>query len=186
MKRQTSPDSEIPPDLKPVVSYCADLWGVPALRERVRIIPSPWMAVTLAHAHPARNTISISTRALESGSDERIREVLCHELAHLASGMGHGRRVHPHGREWQELMRQTGYEPRVRFTRDTTLPLALRARLPLAFEHRCRSCGQMHLARTTNRHWRCPACLRAGREGRPTVTKLTDAGKGERRRVGRG
>lgn len=192
MTRQTSrdseglPGSEIPPGLEPVVRFCAELWGVPALLERVRIIPAPRMTVILAHAYPATNTIRISARVLASGSTELIREILCHELAHLACRMRYGRRVHPHGPEWKELMRQTGYEPRVRFPHDAMAPLALPGRRPLAYEHRCRSCGQTHLARTTNRHWRCASCVRAGREGRLTVTRREAAGHDQRRRAARG
>jgi predicted SprT family Zn-dependent metalloprotease len=183
MKRPTSPGSEIPPGLEPVVAYCADLWGVPALLERVRIVPAPRMTVTLAHAYPATNTIRISSRVLESGSDELIREVLCHELAHLACRMRHGRRVTPHGREWKELMRQTGYEPRARFKHDEALPLVVPARRPLAFEHRCPICGWTQLARTTNRRWRCATCVRAGRDGKLIVVRVNPPKPNQRRRT---
>jgi predicted SprT family Zn-dependent metalloprotease len=189
MTRQTSrdseglPGSEIPPGLEPVVRFCADLWGVPALLERVRIVPAPRMTVTLAHAYPATNTIRISTRVLASGSTELIREVLCHELAHLACRMRHGQRARPHGPEWKELMRQTGYEPRVRFPHDAMAPLDLPGRRPLAYEHRCPRCGWTQLSRTTNRRWRCAACVRAGREGKLTVVRLNAAKAKQRRRT---
>ena len=42
-----------------------------------------------------------------------LQEVLCHEAAHAAVEILHGGGARSHGREWRELMRRVGLEPRV-------------------------------------------------------------------------
>jgi hypothetical protein len=66
LKRLKPPRQAIPPDLAPVVSYCAELWGVPALKERICAVSNSRMTVTLAHAYPATDTIRISTRVMST------------------------------------------------------------------------------------------------------------------------
>jgi predicted SprT family Zn-dependent metalloprotease len=173
-KRRPASPVGIPGSAGPLLAHLSALWGIPDLRRRTRIVPSSRMTRALARAYPSTGTIRISTRVLESGSDDLIREVLCHEAAHLACRMRHGRRVRPHGREWRDLMRQTGYQPRVRFAYEATRLPPSPGRRPLVYEHRCPNCGWRQMARTTNRRWRCAACVRAGREGVLQVTRDPD------------
>ncbi len=150
----------------PLLTHLASTWSLPDLPSRIHLAASTRMTRALARAYPATGRISISARALRHGSEDLLREILCHEAAHIAVFMKHGgRRVRPHGREWQELVRQAGYEPRVRMPAGAGLPAAAVQRRPRAYTHHCPVCGWTQVKRTTNRRWRCATCVASGRSG---------------------
>ncbi len=155
-----------------MIADLADRWSVPKLKDGVRVVPSSRMTRALARAYPRLNTIRISTRVLEAAHAEFLREVVVHEAAHVAAYLKHGARIRPHGREWQALVRHAGYEPRVRFDSGRIEGLPAPRQRPRVYQHRCPVCHWTHLARTTNRRWRCAICVRAGREGRLVVSKV--------------
>jgi hypothetical protein len=108
----------IPPELASEIRGSLDRWGalwsLPGLAEGVTVQFSSRFRSSLGSCSPRSGAIRISTAILQF-APEILEEVLCHEAAHAAVAQLHPGRVRPHGREWAELMRAAGYEPRVRF-----------------------------------------------------------------------
>jgi hypothetical protein len=154
-------------------------WGVAGLSARVRVEMSPRLRRSLGRAQPERGVIRLAAD-LEAAPRELFDEVLCHELAHVAVHLIHGRGSRPHGPEWAELMHRAGFPPRARFdARELPPELALRAglarrRAPLIDLHACPVCRASRLARRPVRGWRCAACIHSGRDGRLTIARLDE------------
>ena len=167
-----SSTERLPACARPLLARLSIVWGTPDLESSVHIRASRRMTRTLARAFPATGEIRVSSRVLEFAPEDLLREIVCHEAAHVACFLIHGRRVRPHGQEWRRLMRQAGYAPRVRLSTDTIPSLAHPPRRPRVYQHHCPACGWTRLARTTNRRWRCAACVAVGRSGRLIVGKV--------------
>lgn len=93
---------------------------------------------------------------------DNLATTVPHEVAHYVTDMLHGfRKVKPHGREWQAVMRVFGVEPKVTCDYDLAgIPMRSQRR----FDYRC-TCR--HYALTTRRHnmiqngerlYQCPDC----------------------------
>jgi len=147
------------------------VWGVPDLPSRVRIVFSGRLQSSLGRCSPHAGLIRLNPGLLD-GAPEALREVVCHEAAHVASWLAHGRRARAHGAEWKQLMRLAGYEPRVRWA-ESAVPESVkgRRRPSVIYVHTCPVCRAHWIARRTSNAWRCAACRDAGREGRLTVSK---------------
>jgi predicted SprT family Zn-dependent metalloprotease len=159
-----------------LIARLALVWGTPDLESRVHLRTSRRMTRTLARAFPSTGEVRISTRVLEFAPEDLLLEIVCHEAAHVACFLIHGRRVRPHGAEWRRLMRRAGYAPRVRLNTDAIPSFPQPSRRPRVYQHHCPACGWTGLARTTNRRWRCAACVTAGRSGRLVVGRVGPAG----------
>ncbi|MDX2056566.1 MAG: SprT-like domain-containing protein, partial [Gemmatimonadales bacterium] len=108
---------------------------------------------------PARGLIT-----LRPDLDSAFDAALCHEAAHVAAFVLHGRTVRPHGAEWASLVAAVGFDPVVRARvpgarRQPGRPIGYR------FEHRCPVCQSVRLARRRITTWRCAECVEAGLEG---------------------
>lgn len=158
--------------LRALVSRWGALWEVPDLGERVEIRFSSRFRTSLGRCAPASGEIRLAAFLLE-GSRELLREVLCHEAAHLAVHERYRRPKRPHGPEWRALMERAGYPPRARLPAHL-LPEAARARARSAvfWEHRCPVCQATRIARRPVRRWRCVTCHEAGRSGALEIRKL--------------
>ena len=110
-----------------------------------------------------------------SGRLSRLREVLCHELAHLAVHRLHGDRARPHGPEWRGLMAAAGFAPAAS-ARTCTVRRRMNTRTRTnrhsRFEHRCPVCQMVRSARRPVRSWRCASCVAAGLTGVLMVTRV--------------
>jgi SprT protein len=104
----------------------SSLWRTPGLPDAIHITFSPRLRASLGRCSPRTGSIRLNPGLLEA-DPAILREVVCHEAAHVAAWLLHGRRARPHGREWKDLMRAAGYEPRVRWPHQA-LPEALRRR----------------------------------------------------------
>lgn len=102
------------------------VWDIPELPWRVRIVFSPRLRSALGRCSPRTGLIRLNP-GLQSGAPAALREVVCHEVAHVAAWILHGQNAAAHGREWKDLMRRAGYEPRVRWA-EATVPEAVRLR----------------------------------------------------------
>ena len=167
-KNQTGP---LPASARALIARLALVWGTPDLESRVHVRASRRMTRTLARAFPSTGEVRISTRVLEFAPEDMLLEIVCHEAAHVACFLIHGRRVQPHGPQWRWLMRQAGYAPWVRLNTDAIPSFPQPSRRPRVYQHHCPACGWTGLARTTNRRWRCAACVAVGRSGRLVVGK---------------
>ena len=148
----------------------ARAWSVPELPHRVRIVFSARLQSSLARCAPRAGLIRLNPGLAEADAAE-LREVVCHEAAHVATWLLHGRRARAHGNEWKAMMRLAGYEARVRWA-DDTVPAPVRARRPsVVYIHTCPTCRAHWVARRAVAVWRCGACRDAGREGRLTVRR---------------
>jgi hypothetical protein len=85
-------------------------WAVPGLATSVVVTFSRQLVSTLARCQPAEGRIVL--RADITGDPERLTEVLCHELAHVAVHRLYGPEAKPHGPEWQALVRAAGFSPK--------------------------------------------------------------------------
>jgi len=148
------------------------IWGVPDLRREVRLELSHRMRSSLGGFYARQRVIRIADTLLEA-PQHLLREVLCHEAAHAAVELLHGPRARSHGREWRELMRKVGLEPRVHLPGEELGSASQRAaRKRWVWRHRCPHCRAERLAGRPVRQWRCRPCQRAGRDGRLTVTRV--------------
>ena len=89
------------------------VWSLPALSERARFEPGRRLRTSLGRCHPSTGSIRLHPALLDE-PEALLREVACHEAAHVAVFMQHGSAARPHGREWAALMVAAGYEPRAR------------------------------------------------------------------------
>lgn len=76
-----------------------------------RIVQLEWRSfrVTAGVAYYRRYVIGLSARLLTT--EERLRETLLHEYAHLMAVDRYGLQAANHGLEWQAAMRELGLEP---------------------------------------------------------------------------
>lgn len=91
----------------------AQTWSLPMLPERAQIETSARMKTALGRCYPVSGVIRLHP-GLENEPEAILREVVCHEVAHLAVYLRHGREARPHGIEWKRFMIAAGYEPRTR------------------------------------------------------------------------
>ena len=123
------------------------------------------MRASLGRCHPADGRVRLNP-ALFDEPEALLREVVCHEAAHVAVYLLHGNFARPHGREWKELMVKAGFEPRVRMNPAVLSQKFQRAVRPrFVYQHRCPVCGASRVARRPVHRWRCRACRESGLEG---------------------
>ena len=152
----------------------ARLWGIPGLAREVAVEPSPRMTHSLGRCYPESRRIRLS-ECLMQVAPPILREVLCHELAHVAVHVLNGRRSRPHGPAWAGLMRAAGFEPRARLPcHEIGLPLPRkrRRRRRYLYLHRCPVCRMERIARRSMRRWRCAACVESGLDGKLEIWRL--------------
>jgi predicted SprT family Zn-dependent metalloprotease len=144
----------------------ASAWSVLDLPSMVRVGFSKRFTRALGRCTPKTGSIRLN-RKLTKANHEILREVLCHEVAHVAVWHAHGRSARPHGPEWRELMALAGYEPRVKWVRKPDdLSVGRPGRKFTIYDHVCPVCGSSWSAKRRVSTWRCGACLDAGLEGR--------------------
>ncbi len=97
-----------------LVGWCA-LWSVPLLADDVTVVMSRRLTSSLGRAHYKFQRISLQQTLLDPSAAALLREVLCHELAHLAAYRLHGTKIRPHGRAWKDLLIAAGYQPNVTY-----------------------------------------------------------------------
>ena len=146
---------------------------MPDLARGLSIVPGRRMRRSLGRCEPATGTIRLHPQLY----DERVelfREVLCHEVAHVAVHRLHGRRAKPHGAEWAALMHSVGFAPRATVDVGTLSKTLQRASRPrYAYLHRCPTCDARHRAGRVVRTWRCRKCHDAGRGGKLEIIRMT-------------
>ncbi|HET8656834.1 MAG TPA: SprT family zinc-dependent metalloprotease [Longimicrobiaceae bacterium] len=178
-------------EIRALIARWAGAWGVPDLERDVSVSFSSRLTRSLGRCRPSAGRITLRSD-LRLGSRDRLAEVLCHEVAHVAAFRLFGPGAAPHGPEWQGLLAQVGFEPRVRTTEPTSSRARVRiagqqllpggspapARVPLSeptrilpYEHRCPVCQSVRFARRPVPRWRCAECLEAGLSGELVITR---------------
>ena len=159
------------PPLHRDLSRWGRLWGIPNLSTQLHVVFSRRLRATLARCRPAEAKIVLRDD-LECAPKQRLAEVLCHEAAHVATHMLHGREAKPHGPEWQRLVRLAGFKPTVRAPQRRLSKRLQRRKTCRIYEHRCAVCQMLRIARRPVPTWRCSECLQAGLDGLLTITCL--------------
>lgn len=139
-----------------------DGWQVADLSACTTVRFSTRMTRSFGRALYPQCQITIAARLLHGDSD-LVREVLCHEFAHLGAHHLHGPAIAPHGDQWRALVGQAGFAPRVTLPDDpASAPYQPR---PRPYLHRCVRCGAARRAVRAMPGWRCARCVRARRSG---------------------
>jgi SprT protein len=129
------------------------------------------MRTTVARCYPRLRRIVLSRGALDFTAGQ-FRELLCHELAHLAAYDLYGTRARPHGAEWRELVASAGCSPsshkivRLGGTRQNPEPHKL------TVAHTCPVCQTRRLAARAVPGWRCAECRAAGLPGLLEISRV--------------
>lgn len=167
----------MPASLRSLVASWAELWETPGLEDAVAVTFSHRLRRSLGRCRPAAGRVTLSAD-LRDGPAERLAEVLCHEVAHVAVYHKYGRAARPHGPEWRRLVAATGHEPRVREVASelgSGMPTASpHPPARLAYEHRCPVCQTVRFARRPVSRWRCAECLDAGLDGVMVITRRSE------------
>ena len=149
----------------------SETWGIPRLASHVEIEIGRRLRTSLGRCHTHTGKIQIHPALLRE-PEPILREVVCHEAAHVAVGLLHGRRVRPHGREWATLMHTAGYAPRARMDIRTLSHDFQRAVAPrVLYDHRCKVCGTARTARRRMPAWRCRSCWIGGLVGKLEIIR---------------
>lgn len=145
-------------------------WRLPGLATEVRVEYSRRLRRSLALCYEDRLLIRLHTSLARPANAELLREIVCHEAAHIAARKLHGRSVPPHGPEWAALVDRMGYLPRLDFrTPAERRGIDGRRLPPVVFEHACDACRVVRVSSTPDRRWRCARCIAVGRSGRLSI-----------------
>jgi predicted SprT family Zn-dependent metalloprotease len=143
------------------------LWGCSGLASSVVIQFSSRLKSSLGRTRADVRNVRLNL-LLAGANEQLLDEVLCHELAHIAIYERFGSSVRPHGPEWTALVRQAGFEPRLRHSiASEKLPTASRR-----FEHLCPVCQTVRYAKRSMTQWRCESCVDAGLEGKLLIMSV--------------
>ena len=143
-----------------------DLWGVHLAG--VTVVLNPRLRTTVARFLPREKRLEVSTATARARNPERV---LVHELAHAAAVELHGRRVKPHGKEWEALVKaaeRAGLATRTRQRSPAKKATPTTAR----FSHTCPVCQFRRIAKRRVTTWRCPDCRANGLPGHLVIEKL--------------
>jgi len=154
----------------------AQIWKYPGLEDTISFEVSHRLYRSIARVQLQKRIIRLSS-PVSLDNELALREILCHEVAHIVAFERHGRNIRPHGKEWAELMRTAGYEARIRINpKDIGIkmpktPNNLYLRKRYTYEHRCPVCQVRKTAGRPVRQWRCVACVDAGLTGELEITR---------------
>lgn len=137
------------------------VWGVPL--SNVDIVISSRFTTSAGSADARRNRVAISAAV----PARFFRDVLRHELAHIATFRLVGNTERHHGATWQRLVRQAGGDPKA----NVSLPLN-RRRSSSRYLHACPVCDFARFARRRVTAWRCADCVEAGLPGLLVITQV--------------
>lgn len=163
-------------EIDKLVEDLFDGWELGAPPSDLKITVSTRLRTSLARCLPERPEIRLAAFLVE-GPSPLLREVLCHELAHLVTHTRFGKAVKPHGAEWRALMRQAGFEPRVQIPTGRPRPASARtkpasSKKPPLWAHRCPVCQMTRMAHRRVPQWRCASCLEDGLDGQLVIERV--------------
>lgn len=161
-----------------LIAQWARQWGVPELARRVSICISPRLRRSLGRCRPSTDQIVISSLLFTGRYRRLIKEVLCHELAHIATRELYAVHVRPHGPEWVALVLAAGLPARVRLLLKSPPSMPRRKRAAHLYEHRCPVCHMVRISRRRMRGWRCAACVAAGLSGKLAIRRVASEREG--------
>jgi predicted SprT family Zn-dependent metalloprotease len=150
-----------------ITSLC-NLWEIQKIQNDIQVEFSSRMTRSLGRTLPTSKIIRLNKELLGSLHDY-MQEVLCHELAHIASVYKFGEAILPHGREWQSLVLQAGYIPRVKM--DVAVGNVC-LKPTQRFRHTCPVCFSTRIAKKQIARWRCSRCVTNGLDGKLLIERI--------------
>lgn len=150
-----------------VLKYC-NLWGIEDIQDEIQIEVSKRLIRSLGRTQPLLKIIRLNTE-LCATLNEFLDEVICHELAHIASVHQYGASIKPHGKEWRALVCLAGFEPSVRLSVDNGSEIGK----PLKkYIHHCPVCHSQRIGRKRMTRWRCKSCVASGLSGELQIEEM--------------
>lgn len=151
-------------------------------QDQLRAVVSQRFSSRLGSADPHARVVALRNDANAWPADQ-LRNVLTHELAHLAVHARHGQSVAPHGAEWRALMRMAKVSTGARLTARclvrhpesagaSDFPPEAKTMPRPQYEHRCPVCQMTRVAKRPVSQWRCRACSEAGLEGQLLISSI--------------
>jgi len=155
-------------EIRRVVGRLCELWGIKGIEDEIAIEFSPRLTRSLGRTKPIQKVVRLNLELL-GDSSSYLEEVLCHELAHIATVHKYGESSLPHGTEWRELIRLAGFEPRVRLYVSPGKPIQANSRV---FLHKCPICFAERTAKRRMSQWRCGSCASNGLSGELLIEEI--------------
>lgn len=140
-------------------------WGTDLTQVEIRF--SDRLRTSLGRADLKNERISLAPRLLRN--PRLLREVLRHELAHVAARRIARSREPVHGPTWRALLTQVRSLPRVRQRVQGRRP----APVQRTFRHECPVCDFVRLGKRRVPAWRCADCVASGLSGALNITEVT-------------
>jgi len=173
VRSQNGRDVRVPTSSDAWLSAWGIAWGITDLPSRVRIEYSYRLRRSLGRCFPAQGFIRLH-HGLQDVQEAVLREVICHEAAHIATWTLYEGRSKSHGSEWRDLMLRAGYQPRARWVDPLLSQVIWSKSTPIKlYDHRCPVCGAHWVARKRVTYWRCGECRDAGLEGLLEIVPLS-------------
>lgn len=119
--------ADIPGALREEALGWSALWNDPSLAQECTVAWSDRMTRCLGIAYTRRSVVRLRRGLARAEAYELLREVLCHELAHVAVHRQLGTSARPHGAAWKQRLRAAGFHPRVRIPMAQLAPDVRRA-----------------------------------------------------------
>jgi predicted SprT family Zn-dependent metalloprotease len=151
-------------ELQKLVRKWAALWGVPSLAG-VEIITNVRLRTSLGRCFPRMDRIELNPSLFKKGR-ALLKEVLCHEAAHIASYALYRLHSRPHSHQWALLMNTAGFTPKATISLRKCVPSKGCSKINReVFEHYCPVCRFTRTARKPVPQWKCRTCISAGFSG---------------------
>jgi predicted SprT family Zn-dependent metalloprotease len=145
-------------------------WDQPEAAAGVQVEFSPRMRSSLGRCYPDRRLIRLHQRLRSSDASPLLREVVCHEAAHIVAFERHGGEIRPHGPEWVRLVQAAEVPARTKIPCEVELSSDPPRSSGTVYEHRCPVCHATRHAKRPVPQWRCAACVEAGLPGALRIT----------------
>lgn len=165
----TSANKKLRKEIAQECSRCLKAWGLNCLEPRITFEFSAKLRVSLGRTDVHARIVKLHP-ALETTARSKLKEVVCHEVAHICDYHLNGSEVSPHGASWQNLMLAAGYEPRTKITFSgfkTEQPNSQRK-----YFYRCVVCQSRRISSRRSQHFKCSACAQAGLPGEIVIEEL--------------
>lgn len=177
--------NEAEKDLVALSKELTKRWGLSRSELAARLRLNPRLTRSVARYRRETGVIELGPRFFHFRT--RRKEVLCHELAHVAVELLYGKPVRPHGIEWRNLVESAGFVAHARLPvtpgRCADLPRTGEyppsdgpgyrpAEIHYVYEHRCPVCQMIRRARRPVGQWRCANCVAADLPGTLSITRI--------------
>lgn len=163
--------------LREWVKNWGELWEVPGIEKRIQINFNSRLKSSLGSSNIREGLISLNL-ILKQQDRQKLLEVVCHEVAHVAVFEIYGENSKPHGSEWQRLMNIAGFKPStlICINKQPGELINLRNN-EWIFEHRCPVCQMVRLSSRAVRGWKCRDCVQSGLDGHLIITTRPKQGR---------